>query len=229
MIAYRPNSAGRYGRPHTWTVRVGGAAFRLQTRVLVVLGIALFILTSLVAWKLTLGSYPLSVSEVYGALAGSGPEETHFIVFELRLPRVLTAILVGTMLAMSGAIFQGLVRNPLVSPDIIGINAGAGLAAVFWIVSGHPLGFLPPVAFTGALAAAVAIYFLSWKGHISAPRLILVGVGMNAALGAGITFLIVQAEINDASRSVQWLTGSVYSSDWAMFAPFPQPLLSWRQ
>ena len=183
-------------------------------RVLGTLSIALALLATLTAWTLTMGSFPISVAPVYGTQIGSGSEETHFIVVDLRLPRVLAAILVGVMLAMSGAIFQGLVRNPLVSPDIIGINAGAGLAAVFWIVSGRPLGFVPPVAFMGALTAAFAIYALSWKGNISAPRLILVGIGINAAFSAGTTFLIVRAEINDASRSVQWLTGSVYSSDW---------------
>ena len=214
MIRASSDSAGQYRRPRIVGVRFGVVAFRFDTRVFGMLGVALFLLACLSAWTLTLGSFPLSISEVYGALAGSGSEDTRFIVFDLRLPRLLAAILVGPMLAMSGAIFQGLVRNPLVSPDIIGINAGAGLAAVFWIVTGRPLGFLPPVAFTGALAAAVAIYALSWRGHISAPRLILVGVGMNAALTAGMTFLIVRAEIYDASRSVQWLTGSVYSSDW---------------
>ena len=208
------DSAAQYRRPHVWGVRFGGLAFRFNARVLGMLAAALFLLACVSAWALTLGSFPVSVVEVYAALVGAGPDDTRFIVFELRLPRVLAAILVGPMLAMSGAIFQGLVRNPLVSPDIIGINAGAGLAAVFWIVTGRPLGFLPPVAFAGALAAAVAIYVLSWKGRISAPRLILVGVGMNAALTAGTTFLIVRAEIYDASRSVQWLTGSVYSSDW---------------
>lgn len=209
-----PDSAARYRRPYIRAVRFGGLAFRFNMRVLGILGVTLLLMVSLSAWALTLGSFPLSIPDVYAALIGSGSEDTHFIVFDLRLPRVLAAILVGPMLAMSGAIFQGLVRNPLVSPDIIGINAGAGLAAVFWIVTGRPLGLLPPVAFTGALAAAVAIYALSWRGHISAPRLILVGVGMNAALTAGTTFLIVRAEIYDASRSVQWLTGSVYSSDW---------------
>ena len=214
MIASDSESRGQYRRPRLRVVQLGAVAFCMNIRVLAMLGAALLLLLSIAAWALTLGSFPLSILEVYAALIGSGSEDTRFIIFDLRLPRVLAAILVGPLLGMSGAIFQGLVRNPLVSPDIIGINAGAGLAAVFWIVTGRPLEFLLPVAFTGAVSAAVAIYFLSWKGRISAPRLILVGVGMNAALAAGITLLIVQARLYDASRSVQWLTGSVYSSDW---------------
>ena len=195
-------------------VRMGGAAFRVNMRVLRMSGIVLVLLVALATWAVTLGSYPLSLGEVYGAFTGSGAANTNFIVLDLRLPRVLTAMLVGPMLAMSGAIFQGLVRNPLVSPDIIGINAGAAVAAVFWIVTGLSLALLPPVAFLGAAGAAATVYLLSWRGRMSAPRLVLVGVGMNAVLTAGITFLIVRAEINDASRAVLWLTGSVYSSDW---------------
>ena len=83
---------------------------------------------------------------------------------------------------MSGAIFQGVVRNPLVSPDIIGIDAGASLFAVFWIVTGQPSALLPLAAFVGAVLAAAVIYVLTWKGGIDTDRLILVGIGVGAAL-----------------------------------------------
>jgi iron complex transport system permease protein len=132
----------------------------------------------------------------------------------LRLPRILTAALVGLLLAQSGAIFQGLVRNPLASPDLIGINAGASLATVFWIVTHRSPHLLPWVAFVGAMAAAGAVYGLSWQGKISNTRLILVGIGVNALLTAGVTLLIVRAGINDASKAYQWMTGSVYASSW---------------
>ena len=196
-------------------VRIGGAAFRVNPRTLRLTMIAGASLAALLVWALTLGSFPLSLGEVYGGVIGSGTEDALFIVRELRLPRALTAVIVGGMLAMSGAIFQGPVRNPLVSPDIIGINSGAAVAAVFWIVTGLPLAHLPLVAFVGALAAGGAVYLLSWRGRMSPSRLVLVGIGINAALTAGTTFLIVRAEINDASRAVLWLTGSVYSADWS--------------
>lgn len=118
------------------------------------------------------------------------------------------------MLAMSGAIFQGLVRNPLVSPDVIGINAGASAAAVLWIVTGLPPALLPLAALGGALAAAAAIYLLTWRGRIASSRLIVVGIGVNALLNAAVTFLLVHARINDASRAVLWMTGSLYASEW---------------
>ena len=213
MLTIAP-TAEQPQRPPLLRVRIPGASFRVNIRVLGILAVTLFFLASLATWAVTLGSFPLSLSEVYGALVGSGTAETNFIVLDLRLPRILTAMLVGPMLAMSGAIFQGLVRNPLVSPDIIGINAGAAVAAVFWIVTGLSVTLLPPVAFVGALAAAAAVYLLSWRGRMSASRLVLVGVGINAVLTACITFLVVRAEINDASRAILWLTGSVYSSDW---------------
>ena len=201
-------------RPPVRTLRMRGAAMRFNVRVLGMVVASLAALGGLAAWALTLGSFPLSLGEVYRSIAGSGSPETDFIVLDLRLPRLLTAILVGPMLAMSGAIFQGLVRNPLVSPDVIGINAGAAFAAVFWIVAGLSPAMLSPVAFAGALLAAAAVYLLSWRGRMSAQRMILVGVGVGAVLMAGTTFLVVRAEINEAARAILWLTGSVYSSDW---------------
>ena len=202
-------------RPRLVRVRMPGASFRVNLRVLGILAVALILLAALASWAVTLGSFPLSPGDVYRTLAASGTADPHFIVLDLRMPRILAAMLVGSMLAASGAIFQGLVRNPLVSPDVIGINAGAAVAAVFWIVTGLSPSLLPPVAFGGALGAAAAVYLLSWRGRLSAPRLVLVGVGVNAVLAAGSTFLVVRAEINDASRAVLWLTGSVYASDWA--------------
>lgn len=189
-------------------------AFRVNLRVLGFVGIALSIFLAMAAWALTLGSYPISLGEVVATLLGSGTDRWEFIVLGLRLPRIIAAGLAGPMLAMSGAIFQGLVRNPLVSPDIIGINGGAALVAVFWIVTGQAWQLLPVMAFLGALVTGGAIYLLSWRGHIAASRLVLVGIGMNALLSAGTTFLLVRAEIGDAQRAVLWTTGSLYASDW---------------
>src|SRR5690606_20177585 len=129
------------------------------------------------------------LDEVVKAAIGESTRQYEFIVQTLRLPRIIVAILVGCALAMSGAIFQGLVRNPLVSPDIIGIDAGATIVAVWWIVTSQDRTLLPVVAFGGAVASAAAIYLLTWRGGISGNRLILVGIGMNAMLSAGTTYL----------------------------------------
>jgi iron complex transport system permease protein len=201
-------------RPNLRLIQVGGVTFRVNMRVLALIGIAIASLLLLGAWGLTLGSFSLPLHEVVKALGGAGSRDANFIILGLRLPRLLAAPMVGALLAMSGAIFQGLVRNPLVSPDIIGINAGASLAAVFWIVTRQPFALLPVAAFAGALAAAVLIYLLTWRGHIASSRLILVGIGVNAMLSAATTWLMVRYPIDLVNSAILWTAGSVYGSDW---------------
>jgi len=183
---------------------------------------ALAVTVLLALWALTLGSYELSVGEVVGAIfpsAGGGPaaegsSRAGFIVMSLRLPRILASCLVGAALGMSGAIFQGLVRNPLAAPDVIGVNAGASVLVVFWIVRGFASQAIPAVAFAGALLAALAVYGLSWRGKIDPARLILVGIGINALATAGVTALIVRGNINEVGRAYQWMAGSLYAVGW---------------
>src|SRR5690606_15744226 len=126
------------------------------------------------------------------------------VLFRSRLPRILTAFLVGMALATSGAIMQGITRNPLAEPGILGVSAGAGLAAVTVIVwvRDVPVTLLPWVAFGGALITALAIYSLSWKDGGSAPiRLILIGVAFAAVLGAMTSFMLVFGDINDVQQA----------------------------
>ena len=127
---------------------------------------------------------------------------------------MLLAVLVGAALAVSGAIFQGLVRNPLVSPDIIGVNSGANLFVAFWLITGYSYAFVPWVAFLGASVAAIAVYSLSWRGSISPNRLILVGIGVGEMLAAFTTYLFVSATIEQVRPAQVWSIGSVYGADW---------------
>lgn len=200
--------------PRLRTVRAGGLSFRLNLRTLTLIGVALLALLAFASWSLTLGSFPVPLEGVVRSVLGRGEADHEFIVRTLRLPRLLAALMVGAALAMSGAIFQGLVRNPLVSPDIIGINQGATVIAVFWIVTGQNAGLLTPVAFGGAVAAALLVYVLSWRGGVSPNRLVLVGIGVNAALSAGTTYLLVRFPIERVGSAVAWSAGSVYASDW---------------
>jgi iron complex transport system permease protein len=169
---------------------------------------------------MTLGSFHIPFTDVLNELLGrnNGTDkyatQVHFIVHTLRLPRVLCAILIGASLAMAGAVFQGLVRNPLVSPDIIGIDSGASAAAVFWIVTRQPSSLLPIAAFVGAILTAIAIYLLSWKGGISPDRLVLVGIGIGSALLAWTTFMLVKYPLELARPAEVWTMGSVYGSNW---------------
>lgn len=164
------------------------------------------------------GEYPIAPPDVVRAMLGieTGDGNYSFIVNTLRLPRALVALLVGAALAISGAILQGLTRNELAAPDIIGINAGAGLAAVTLIVALPSVSgaLVPPAAFGGALAVAVLLYVIAWRGESSPVRLILIGVGLSAVAASLTTVMITFGEINQVSRALVWLTGSVYGRTW---------------
>jgi iron complex transport system permease protein len=189
-------------------------SMRLSSRTLGV-GITSLLLVAIVGvWAMTLGDFRLSVQEVVRAVAGQAAGPADFIVGTLRMPRLLVGIGVGFAFAASGAIFQGLVRNPLVSPDIIGVNAGASLAAVFFIVTRGPVALLPLAAFAGALVAAGAVYGLAWRKGVSGGRLVLVGIGINAMAIAGTTFLIVRFPIEVVSAAELWLSGTLYARGW---------------
>ena len=165
--------------------------------------------------SISVGDFPIPLSDVIPATLGTGTDDAEFIVRTLRLPRALTGLLVGVSFGLAGAIFQSLARNPLASPDIIGIDAGASAAAVFCIVVvGASTGMTALGAVIGALVAALAIYLLAWTGGVSAYRLVLVGVGIAALLSAVTQYLLTRAEIFEAQRAVVWLTGSLNAHGW---------------
>jgi iron complex transport system permease protein len=204
----------------------GRISLKLDLRavvVFVVLGIVAF--AGVVA-NVGVGEYRIPPLDVVRALFGIESDDANhgFIVNVLRLPRALVAVLVGAALALAGAILQGLTRNGLVAPDVVGINAGAGLAAVTLIVvfPSVSASYLPPAAFGGAVLVAVALYLLAWRGSSSPTRLILIGVGLSAAGVAMTTFMITFGEIYQVSQALVWLTGSVYGRSWEeVFALLP--------
>lgn len=194
-----------------WTT----AAVLVATAVLVVIGVAV-------------GSTWIAPDTVVRSLlgAGSGPEA--FIVQTLRLPRVLTGALVGLTLGVAGALTQTVTRNPLGTPDIIGVTSGASVGAVAAIVLGGGsysvsaavLGAGIPVAATiGALVAAALVYGLGWRGGVQAHRLVLVGIGVGATLDALTSYLLVRAKITAAAAASQWLVGSLSSTSWSSVWP----------
>ena len=177
-------------------------------------------------WSVSVGEFPIPMSEVVPSIFGSGSPDASFIVHELRLPRALTAVLVGAAFGLSGAIFQSLASNPLASPDIIGITAGASTSAVFIIVVLHGGGeFLSVGAIAGGLVTAAAIYFLAFRRGVSAYRLVLVGIGVGAMLNAVTSYLLTSAEIFNAQRATVWLTGSLNGRSWDHVEPFALALL----
>ncbi len=215
------------GRRATLRAKRLAVSFRIDLRAVVVLiALGLVVLAGIVA-NVGYGEYPIGPLDVVRTVLGMevGDGYYDFIVNTLRLPRALAALLVGGALAISGAILQGLTRNPLAAPDIVGVNAGAGLAAVTLIVvlPSVPAAFVPPAAFGGAFVVAALLYALAWKGHSSPIRLILIGVGLGAVATALTTVMIVFGDIYQVSQALIWLTGSVYGRSWEEI----WPLLPW--
>ncbi len=173
------------------------------------------------------GEYPISALNVIRTILGWQTDNANygFVIHTLRLPRVITAFLVGTGLAIAGTILQGITRNPLAAPEIVGVEAGAGLAAVALIVlfPSVPVFFLPLSAFAGAFIAALLVYGLAWERGSSPIRLILVGVGVGAIASAFTSLMITFGNIYNVSQALVWLAGSVYGRSWEHI----QALLPW--
>lgn len=206
---------------HPWlVVRPRGmlVSFRMERRVPpVLLGLVAAILMTTVL-SAGIGEYAIAPADVLRALLGwesaSGEDHT-FIVNTLRLPRALVAVGVGIALGASGAILQGLTRNPLAAPSVLGITQGAGLAAAAAAVSlPDAANLLPAFAFGGAALAALLVYLLAWKGGLSSTRLLLVGVGIAAIAGALTTLVVTFGNVYQVQSALVWLAGSVRARSW---------------
>lgn len=198
----------------------GGLSVRLDVRALTV--VLLLLLAAFAASVVLIGTgdFPISAGDVVKTLLGNGDPGQEFIVNELRLPRVLVALLVGASLGLGGALFQAVSRNPLGSPDILGLGQGATAGALTMIVlfSGSA-NQVTIGALVGGLVTGLAIYLLAWKQGVHGYRLVLVGIGMSAILTAVNGYLLTVSDIVDAARSVVWMTGSLSGRDWAQVWP----------
>ena len=129
------------------------------------------------------GAVPVSISEIFQSLLPGSGATNEQIIYNIRLPRTIVAALTGMNLALSGAILQAVMKNPLADPHIIGISSGAGLAGISIMILYPALEYLiTPAAFMGAMVAAVCIYLLAWKGGIRPVRIILAGVAVSSFL-----------------------------------------------
>jgi iron complex transport system permease protein len=180
-------------------------------RFTIVMIVGLILLIAVALLSLRLGAVPTPIADIIeGMMTGQG------VVVKYRLPRLVIAILVGINMALSGAILQSVTRNPLAAPDIIGISAGGGLAAVIMLLMfpNVPPIMLPIAAFVGAMIASLLVYALSYqKGGAKPERLALCGVAISAGLHALITFIIVKFAL-DSSQALVWLKGSLYARSW---------------
>ncbi|MCY4164356.1 MAG: iron ABC transporter permease [bacterium] len=163
---------------------------------------------------LVVGDFPVPAREALATAIWDRGSEFDFVVNSLRFPRVVVAVLAGICLAVSGALFQTLIDNPLVSPDIIGIDTGAAAMAVAVLALGLDTRLLPYAAFAGAVGTAGLIFVLSWRRGFSGGRLVLVGIGINALLTAVITYMLVRFPIERVSAAARWQAGTLSSSSW---------------
>ncbi|MER5509062.1 iron chelate uptake ABC transporter family permease subunit [Streptomyces sp. NPDC002766] len=198
----------------------GGLSLRLDVRAVTV--VVLLLLATLAASVVLIGTgdFPIPAGDVVRTLLGDGNAGQEFIVNELRLPRVLVGLLVGASLGLGGALFQAVTRNPLGSPDVLGLGQGATAGALVMIVlfSGSAaqvtLG-----ALVGGLATGLAIYLLAWKRGVHGYRLVLVGIGVSAIVTAVNGYLLTVSDIVDAARALVWMTGSLNGRDWDQVWP----------
>jgi iron complex transport system permease protein len=172
------------------------------------------------AVHVSVGDFPIPLRDVVPAIFGSGDDGTVFVAHELRLPRALAALLVGAAFGISGAILQAVARNPLASPDILGIMEGAAAAAVFAItVSNGGFVTVALASFLGAVTISAAIYLLAYRQGVSSYRFVLVGIGLGGAATAITLYLVAEATLFEASAAVVWLTGSLNAVGWETVVP----------
>ncbi|REF00053.1 FecCD family ABC transporter permease [Thermomonospora umbrina] len=166
------------------------------------------------------GDYQVPVWDVVPALWGSGDMPTLFAVRELRLPRALTGLLTGAAFGLSGALFQTVTRNPLASPDMLGITQGAGTAVVAGIVLGFGAGLgTQGLGLGGALAAGLLMYGLAWRGGTTGYRIVLVGIGISWMCVSVTFYLLSRAEGYQAQQALGWLVGNLNNRGWEHVRP----------
>jgi iron complex transport system permease protein len=200
-------------------LRTPGLSVRFRPRALVVGAVCALAALAISVVAIGSGDYPMSPAEVIRTLTGAGSAADAFIVEQVRLPRVVTGLLAGGALGLSGALFQSLVRNPLGSPDVLGFTQGAATGALTAIVVVGGGAALAGGAVIGGLVTGAAIYALAWRQGMHGYRLILVGIGVAAILTGVNGYLLTRANLPDAARAVLWLTGSLDGRGWSDAVP----------
>jgi len=211
-------------------LRLGWLSCLVPIRGVVVAVAGLLLLLFVVALNLALGDFDVPVVKVVRILLGGEAEQfQRAIVLEVRLPQTVVAVVVGAALGLSGALTQTFARNPLASPDVLGVTEGAALAAVAFVVligAGRETVSTPlqtlglsGAAFVGGIATALLLFLLAWRRGIEGNRLVLIGIGLGAACSAATSWLLVTARLQDATTAQVWLTGSLSSRGWSEAKP----------
>lgn len=216
------------------TVRTRAASGLVPIRSVAVALIGLASLVLVLAWSIGAGDFAIPVPDVLAVLVGGGDPSYQFVIEELRLPRAVVGLVVGASLGIAGALFQTFARNPLASPDVLGITDGASLGAVFVIVMGSSGGVLATglnslgvalAALAGAMVVSAALYLFAWRGGVDGTRFVLIGVGLSAVMTAGVSWLLTKAAIWDLPAALTWLSGSLAGRGWHEVMPAAYALL----
>jgi iron complex transport system permease protein len=198
---------------------LGAARTRRRQRVAGVLAAASLIALAAATASLLLGAAGLGLGDVVAALVGQGSAKAEFVILRLRLPRVLAAIIAGTALGLGGALFQTTLRNPLASPDILGVTGGASLAAVgSMLLLGLDGPAVSIAAFAGALVVAALMWGLAWRDGLTGIRFVLVGIGLASIVAGLLGWLITRADVREASEALVWMVGGIGSIGWPELA-----------
>ncbi|MEV4482675.1 FecCD family ABC transporter permease [Micromonospora coxensis] len=197
----------------------GGLSLRWRARSLAVVTACVLAALALGVLAVGGGDYPMSPADVLRTLTGGGTVAEEFIVGELRLPRLVTALGVGGALALAGAVMQSLLRNPLASPDVLGITQGAATGALVVVVVGGGSLTLAGAALAGGVATGLLIGAVTGGRGLAGFRVVLVGIGVTAILTGVNGWLLTRAQLMDAARAVLWLTGSLDGRGWTQALP----------
>ena len=161
------------------------------------------------------GAVKIELSEVLAVIVGAEHTENYRILYHIRIPRVIVGALTGLNLALAGCILQGILRNPLADPGIIGVSAGAGLAAMFvMILWPEQTMLVPVVAFAGAMLATAIVFLLAWERGVQPLRMILAGVAVGAFFGGGMSALMV-FHADKVQGTVSWMAGGFQGRSWS--------------
>lgn len=207
-------------------IRRGRGSFLLHRRAALVAG-ALTALTAAVSVAyLCLGETSVTPIEVVNVLAGR-PSWAEFVVNELRLPRLVLGLMVGAAFGVGGALIQTVARNPLASPDIIGVSQGASALTIGALTFGvGSFSVLPYFSVAGGVGAAVLVYLFAWRKGLHAARFVLIGIGIAIALRSVTHLFITKGEYLVAHQAQVWLTGSLNGRGWDEAAPLGWTLLA---
>ncbi|TKV28850.1 iron ABC transporter permease [Arthrobacter sp. NamB2] len=185
-----------------------------------VIGVLAALIVIAFAASLSFGQTYYSPKDVLGVLLGKDVGGTGFTVGRLRLPRATLAVIAGLCFGVGGVTFQTMLRNPLASPDIIGISAGASAAAAFAIITlGLGAAQVSVVAIAAGLGIALLVYGLSFRDGVVGTRLILIGIGIAAMLDSVTAYVLGRAAQWDLQEASRWLTGSLNGARWSEVVP----------